>query len=183
MTEEQDEFDDDADDSDNLLSIDGNAGASSRDVRDTNQILRELMERSREVLAPTATAAQPAPAALPKQKRRSTHSMSIDTNRIETLVDGSHVVNMGNAEIWDGADLALLRETFVYLYHQARSRSFGVDMSSVKYAPSGFFGVLCDWRQMGVEVRLYAPQPEIANMVWFRQFFTAVGDGGMYVMH
>lgn len=183
MPEKQDEFDDDTNDSDDFLSIDGNAGASSRDMRDTDQILRELIQRSRQVLSPPATTAQPAPAALPKQKRRSTHSINIDTDMIETRADGSHVVFMGDAEIWDGADLALLRETFVYLYHQARSRSFGVDMSFVKYAPSGFFGMLCDWREMGVEVRLYAPQPAIANTVWFKQFFTAVGGDGVYVMH
>lgn len=182
MPEKQYEFDDDAHDSDDFLSIDGNAGASSRDMRDTDRILRELIQRSRQVLSPPAATAQPAPAALPKQKRRSTHSISIDTDMIETQADGSHVVFMGDAEIWDGADLALLRETFVYLYHQAQSRSFGVDMSFVKYAPSGFFGMLYDWYQNGVEIRLYAPQQEIINMRWFQEYFSSTGDG-TYSMH
>ena len=32
----------------------------------------------------------------------------IDTSLIQTLADGSHVIQLGSMEIWDGADLALL---------------------------------------------------------------------------
>lgn len=102
----------------------------------------------------------------------------IDINLIHTLPDGSHVIQLGDMEIWDGADLALLRETLVHLFHKMRSRRFGVDMSYVKYVPSGFFGMLFDWYEKGVEIQLYSPQPQVAGMLWFRRFFQPVGDEG-----
>lgn len=100
----------------------------------------------------------------------------IDINIIQTLPDGSHVIQLGDMEIWDGADLALLRETLVHLYHKMRSRQFGVDMSYVKYVPSGFFGMLFDWYEKGVQIQLYSPQPQVAGMLWFRRFFEPLGD-------
>lgn len=100
----------------------------------------------------------------------------IDVNIIQTLPDGSHVILLGDMEIWDGADLALLRETLVHLYHKMRSRQFGVDMSYVKYVPSGFFGMLFDWYEKGVQIQLYSPQPQVAGMLWFRRFFEPIGD-------
>lgn len=102
----------------------------------------------------------------------------IDINLIHTLPDGSHVIQLGDMEIWDGADLALLRETLVHLFHKMRSRRFGVDMSYVKYVPSGFFGMLFDWYEKGVEIQLYSPQPQVAGMLWFRRFFEPVGSSG-----
>lgn len=100
----------------------------------------------------------------------------IDISLIQTLPDGSHVIQLGDMEIWDGADLALLRETLVHLFHKMRSRRFGVDMTYVKYVPSGFFGMLFDWHEKGVEIQLYSPQPQVAGMLWFRRFFQPLGD-------
>ena len=85
--------------------------------------------------------------------------------------DGFGVLDLGEIEIWDGADLALLRETLTQLVEKKNSRSIGVNMRFVKYIPSGFFGMLYDWHEKGVAVRLYAPQPNVEMMLWFRQFF------------
>lgn len=109
---------------------------------------------------------------------RTMATIKIDTNIIETQADGSHVIHLGDMEIWDGADLALLRETLVHLFHKMRSRRFGVDMTYVKYVPSGFFGMLFDWHEKGVEIQLYSPQPQVAGMLWFRRFFQPVSETG-----
>lgn len=90
--------------------------------------------------------------------------------------DGYHVVVMGEMEIWDGADLALLRETLARLVDSEKRAAIGVDLTYVKYIPSGFFGMLYDYTDRGVSVRLYSPQPHIADMLWFREFFEANGD-------
>ncbi|MGZ0169034.1 MAG: hypothetical protein ACKVHE_05725 [Planctomycetales bacterium] len=90
--------------------------------------------------------------------------------------DGFHVVVMGDMEIWDGADLALLRETLAKLVDIENRPAIGVDLRFVKYIPSGFFGMLYDYTDRGVDVRLYSPQAHIANMLWFREFFESV-DG------
>ncbi len=91
--------------------------------------------------------------------------------------NGTTILDLGPVEIWDGADLALLRDTFARECTRRRCRSLGVDMSSVKYIPSGFFGMLFDWHERGVAIRLYTPQPRVANMLWFRQFFDHEADG------
>lgn len=93
-----------------------------------------------------------------------------------TVVDGNIVIHLGEIEIWDGADLALLREAMAFLFNQKQSRSFGVDMTHVKYIPSGFFGMLFDWHERGVCVRLYDPQPHVQRMLWFTQFFRDLGE-------
>jgi len=90
--------------------------------------------------------------------------------------DGFHVVVMGKMEIWDGADLALLREILAKLVDTEQRPAIGVDLTFVKYIPSGFFGMLYDYTDRGVSVRLYSPQTHIANMLWFREFFESVDD-------
>lgn len=90
--------------------------------------------------------------------------------------DNHHVVVMGDMEIWDGADLALLRETLARLVDTERRKAIGVDLTYVKYIPSGFFGMLFDYAERGISVRVYAPQPHVCQMLWFREFFDLVSD-------
>lgn len=89
--------------------------------------------------------------------------------------DGVTVLDLGDMDIWDGCDLALLRETLVNLIEGEGRRAIGVNMTHVKYIPSGFFGMLYDWHERGVAIRLYSPQPNVARMLWFRQFFEHMG--------
>lgn len=91
--------------------------------------------------------------------------------------NGVTVMDLGAIEIWDGADLALLRDTLARLIEAEGCRSIGVNMSYVKYIPSGFFGMLFDWHERGVAMRLYSPQKNVANMLWFRRFFEHECDG------
>jgi hypothetical protein len=37
--------------------------------------------------------------------------------------------------------------------------------------------MLFDWHEQGVEIRLFTPQPRVANMLWFRQFFEDETNG------
>lgn len=86
---------------------------------------------------------------------------------------GITLMALGDMEIWDGADLSLLRDGLNHVILQRKSRSVAVDMSAVKYVPSGFFGMLFDWFEQGVSIRLLAPQDRVRNMIWFRQFFSS----------
>ena len=92
-------------------------------------------------------------------------------------IRGVAVMDLGAIEIWDGADLALLRETLHRLVDAEKHRAIGVNMTYVKYVPSGFFGMLYDCHERGIEIFLYTPQPNVANMLWFRQFFGHTQDG------
>ena len=88
--------------------------------------------------------------------------------------EGFTVLHLGDMEIWDGADMALLRESLTRLIKAEKHRRIGIDMSHVKYIPSGFFGMLFDWYETGVQIRLYSPQPNVRRMIWFNQFFAAI---------
>jgi len=95
---------------------------------------------------------------------------------------GAAVMDLGPIEIWDGADLALLRETLSRLVEVEKHAAVGVNMTYVKYVPSGFFGMLYDCHERGIEIFLYTPQPNVANMLWFRQFFDETKEG-RYRLH
>ena len=90
--------------------------------------------------------------------------------------DGVTVLDLGDMDIWDGADLALRRETLHRMIEVEGRRSVGVNIQHVKYIPSGFFGMLYDWHEKGVVIHLYSPLARVRNMLWFRQFFTPVDD-------
>lgn len=87
------------------------------------------------------------------------------------------IVALEDMEIWDGADLALLREALTALIERDGYRAIGVDLAAVKYIPSGFFGMLFEWYEQGLRIRLDAPQQNVEQMLWFRMFFVAQGDG------
>ena len=87
--------------------------------------------------------------------------------------DDFTVLHLGEMEIWDGADMALLRESLTRLIRAEKQVRIGIDMTHVKYIPSGFFGMLFDWFETGVRIRLYSPQPNVRRMLWFNQFFEA----------
>jgi hypothetical protein len=98
-------------------------------------------------------------------ERKNTHGLSVRTLR------GVAVVDIGDMEIWDGADLSLVRDTLSVLIDRRHRRSVGIDMRHVKYVPSGFFGMLYDWFEAGISVYLFEPQQRVINMLWFQRFF------------
>lgn len=96
------------------------------------------------------------------------------------VTDDLHLLHVGEMDIWDGADLALLREGLFKLIEQENCRSIAIDMRFVKYIPSGFFGMLFDWHEKrGVQFALTPPQPNVQKMLWFQKFFH-LNAAGMY---
>ena len=107
----------------------------------------------------------------PKKRQR------LDIERTENAA----TVGLDQIEIWDGADLALLREVLTELIERDGCRSIGVNLHSVKYIPSGFFGMLYEWYEDGVQIFLHSPQPNVENMLWFRMFFHRGVDGSFFL--
>lgn len=102
--------------------------------------------------------------------------------KIEVL-DDSLLLHVGDMDIWDGADLALLREGLFKLIEKDGCRSIAIDMRYVKYIPSGFFGMLFDWQEKrGVRFQLTPPQPNVQRMLWFQRFF-ALNSAGRFELH
>lgn len=85
------------------------------------------------------------------------------------------MVELVEMEIWDGADLALIRESLSVLIEREGYRAVGVDLQWVKYIPGGFFGMLFEWYEQGMRIRLDNPQPNVQKMLWFRMFFVWQG--------
>lgn len=109
-------------------------------------------------------------------ERKYTHGLSISVR------NGVTVVDIGDMEIWDGADLSLIRDTLHVIIVKEGRRSVGVDMRFVQHIPSGFFGMLFDWFEKGVEVSLFHPRERVRNMLWFRKFFTR-DERGLYRLY
>lgn len=97
--------------------------------------------------------------------RKYTHGLTVFVSSEGTVLD------IGDMEIWDGADLSLIRDTLFRLILQEGSEAVAVDMHAVQYVPSGFFGMLFDWMERGVTVRLINPRERVRQMLWFRRFF------------
>lgn len=97
-------------------------------------------------------------------ERKNTHGLQLTSRR------GTKVIDIGDMEIWDGADLSLIRDTMHILVRRQRQRSVGIEMKHVKYVPSGFFGMLFDWFESGVTIKLFAPQDRVRDMLWFKRF-------------
>ncbi len=98
-------------------------------------------------------------------ERKNTHGLQLKRKH------GLPVIEIGDMEIWDGADLSLVRDTLTVLITRRNRRSVAIEMKYVKYVPSGFFGMLYDWHEAGVQIFLHNPQPRISNMLWFKRFF------------
>jgi len=103
-------------------------------------------------------------------ERKNTHGLTVKRHRRATVID------IGEMEIWDGADLSLIRDTLNRLIVKERRRSIAIQMRTVKYVPSGFFGMLYDWFERGITVRLVAPQDRVTQMLWFQRFFELEQD-------
>lgn len=98
--------------------------------------------------------------------------------RLNVQINGHcATVGLDQIEIWDGADLALLREVLTELITRDAYRSIGVNLESVKYIPSGFFGMLYEWYEDGIQITLHSPQPNVEQMIWFRMFFNEQPNG------
>lgn len=77
------------------------------------------------------------------------------------------------AQIWDGADVAGLREA---LKRIPNGESVILDMSTVLGPATGTFGALMDFVERGCTLILRQPTPAVQSMRWFTQF-TAPAEG------
>lgn len=103
-------------------------------------------------------------------ERKYTHGLVLD------VVNSVTVISIGTMEIWDGADLSLIRDAILQLVTEDDIDSVGIDMSHVHHVPSGFFGMLYDWHERGLTVQLLNPRERVQQMLWFRKFFLDDGD-------
>lgn len=104
-------------------------------------------------------------------ERKYTHGLKLSVRGHVT------VLGIGDMEIWDGADLSLVRDTIFRLVREDDLDAIGIDISCVQHVPSGFFGMLYDWHERGVEIHLYGARERVQQMLWFRKFFRPIEEG------
>lgn len=106
-----------------------------------------------------------------------------NTERIDVYQHrGMTVLDMGDIEIWDGADLSLIRDMLLVVIEKRGVKRIAVEMSSVKYVPSGFFGMLFDWFDRGIQISILSPQENVRQMLWCKRFFQSQ-DNEIFYLH
>ncbi|WP_437186404.1 STAS domain-containing protein [Planctomicrobium sp. SH668] len=103
--------------------------------------------------------------------RKYTHDLEVSPTEHGALL------SIGDMEIWDGADLSLIRDTLFRLIANENVKAAAIDMHAVQHIPSGFFGMLFDWMERGIEIRLVNPRERVQQMLWFRKFFELESTG------
>ncbi|MGQ0634478.1 MAG: STAS domain-containing protein [Planctomycetaceae bacterium] len=92
--------------------------------------------------------------------------MSLNNDILEVYQTGElTVVGFGGREILDQIDLTLCRAEIVALVEKHGCKTLAFDLSGVKLIPSGMLGLLASLRRMNVEVHLYNPSADIAEVL------------------
>jgi len=92
--------------------------------------------------------------------------MSLNPDILEVYQTGElTVVGFGGRDILDQIDLSQCRSEIVALVEQHRCKTLAFDLSGVKLIPSGMLGLLASLRRLNVEVHLYNPSPDIAEVL------------------
>jgi anti-sigma B factor antagonist len=75
------------------------------------------------------------------------------------------VVGFGGREILDQIDLSQCRAEIVSLVEKSACKTLAFDLSGVKLIPSGMLGLLASLRRTNVEVHLYNPSADVAEVL------------------
>jgi anti-anti-sigma factor len=75
------------------------------------------------------------------------------------------VLGFGGGEIPDRIDLGTYRAEITSLLQQNQCEMLGLDLTGVKYIPSGMLGMLVSLRQQGITVQLYNPSADVREVL------------------
>lgn len=75
------------------------------------------------------------------------------------------IIGFGGGEISDRLDLGECREQLTELLQQCGCEMLGIDLSGVKFIPSGLLGMLISLQQQGVQVHLYNPSADVREVL------------------
>ena len=75
------------------------------------------------------------------------------------------VVGFGAREILDQLDLTVCRAEIIALVEKHHAKTLAFDLSGVKLIPSGMLGLLASLRRMNIEVHIYNPSQDVAEVL------------------
>lgn len=92
--------------------------------------------------------------------------MSLKGGTFEVYQTGElTVLGFGGREILDQIDLTLCQYQVIALVEQNRCKTLAFDLAGLRLIPSGMLGLLASLRRLNVEVHLYNPSPDIAEVL------------------
>jgi anti-anti-sigma factor len=74
------------------------------------------------------------------------------------------VVGFGACDVLDQLDLSVCRAEIIALVERHHCKTLAFDLSGVKLIPSGMLGLLASLRKMNIEVHIYNPSPDVAEV-------------------
>jgi anti-sigma B factor antagonist len=75
------------------------------------------------------------------------------------------VIGFGSREILDRMSLGECREELIRLIEEHQCSTLAFDLTGVRLIPSGLLGLLCSFRQQGIEVHLYNPSQDVREVL------------------
>ncbi|HEY2253495.1 MAG TPA: STAS domain-containing protein [Planctomycetaceae bacterium] len=75
------------------------------------------------------------------------------------------VVGFGAREILDQLDLTVCRAEIIGLVEKHQCKTLAFDLSGVKLIPSGMLGLLASLRKMNIQVHIYNPSEDVAEVL------------------
>lgn len=92
--------------------------------------------------------------------------MSLNSDILDVYQTGElTVVGFGDAEVLDQIDLSQCRAEIVGLVEKHRCKTLAFDLSGVRLIPSGMLGLLASLRRMQIDVHLYNPSQDVAEVL------------------
>ena len=80
------------------------------------------------------------------------------------------VVGFGGRDILDDINVANCRDELVQLVTDHQCQVIAFDLTGVRLLPSGLLGVLASLRNLGLEVRIYNPSPDVLDVLAITKF-------------
>jgi len=92
--------------------------------------------------------------------------MASEAKRLQVYQSGKlTVVGFGGEEVLDRLEVASCREEILGIVQESQCETLAFDMTGVRLIPSGMLGLLASLRQLGVEVHIYNPSPDVREVL------------------
>jgi hypothetical protein len=79
--------------------------------------------------------------------------------------------------VWDGANQSAVRDVL----QENPQKNVMIDMTGIRHLPTGTFAMFYNQAELGRNIYLYSPEPEVQRMYWFR-IYARHQQGCMYRM-